>query len=893
MQLPRTNSFFAVLGFLATALPSLSYNADWTLIFNDEFAASSFTDGVLNWDEKWNKTEYLNTTVPDWRKYQSRDDALVTQGISGSTDYVSLKGAYGDYTSQSDQTGAADTFACGGLFTYTTFSFQYGYVEARARFDSAQGAWPAIWLMPVPANSKGWLASGEIDIMEHINYESRVHQTLHLYNDAGTADAAPTRVTGISDVNGWHTYGVEWNPDSIAFYIDGVRTASFSADNYANWPFADENCEFYLLIDQQLGGNWTGAPNAEALRADSADLDIDYVRVYSTKGKDSAAAPGAASWDAEQATPIDREGNLIDYTDTPAPASGILDQSTTGNYHFQINSEITHALAEGSHLQLSTTEGSTTVSMNNSMIQANSLYLSEGKYLLGGSATLDVDTLFVVGGSLEIDSPYALSGIRNLYLGMETDAITNFAARNAALYFTENHHIAANTTLVDDSKIAVFQGKTLEISGNIQAESHTLNLVGVNSAGTATIILSGSENKLSTLTLGVSETTSQGNTFNGAGQILELQLATGSNTEVDHLKTASPVAISSSSLTIKQGATLAVTQSWTEPGTTTFHTSIEQGGELRLGNTTHPNTITLQNSLTNDGTILARGGRIEFEGGLNGNGSLLIANNATVATQQAGHNTIHLEEYSTLETQSNFSGGAFTGSGTIRKTDEGQAQVSTDNTFSGSVEATAGSIAITGANILNTVAATGGELTFLNVTEGITVHTLRIYEGSNVGVFSSDSAESILHVSHSLTAGNGTLYADLVLADGAMLNITNASGLNMGSSITLSGKATLGDNIISAFAQEGVQSFTLASGMDGFYTDGSTISWIDGQSASAADYFTSSSLDLNHYTLTYEWEHPNDAGSGLLRLTRTIPEPSVGVLSLFGLGILLRRRARM
>lgn len=837
MQLPRINPFLAVLSFLVTALPSLSYNPNWTLVFNDEFSASSFTDGVLNWDDKWNKTDYLNNSVPDWRKYQSRDDALVTQGISGNTDYVSLKGAYGDYTSQSDPTGTEDTFACGGIFTYNTFSFQYGYVETRARFDSAQGAWPAIWLMPVPATSKGWLASGEIDIMEHINYENRIHQTLHLYNNAGTADAAPSRVTGISDVNGWHTYGVEWNPDSISFYIDGNRTVSFSADNFANWPFAAENSPFYLLIDQQLGGNWTGAPNAEALRENSADLDIDYVRVYSTAQSNPSTPPNTASWDATQHSPADSEGTLITYADARSNADGILDQSTPWNYHFQLSSNPAHMLADGSHLKISTETGSNTISMNNAMVQANSLYVAEGKYLLGGSATIDVDTLFVVGGSLEVDSPYALSSIRQLYLGMETDTITNFAARNAALYLTENQHITANTTLVNDSKIAVYQGKTLEISGNLRAKPHTLNLVGVNNAGTASIILSGAENQISTLTIGIAETTTQGNTFNGAGQILELQLATGSHTSIEHLKTSSPVEGSPSAITIKQGATLAVTQSWTNPNDTPFRVAIEQGGELHLG----------ENSSTR----------------------------------------------STSAAPSNFSGGGtITGSGTIRKFGTGHAQVQTDAAFNGSVEAAAGSISLAGSALYDTVSATGGELTFLNVTNGITVHTLRIYEGSSVGVFAPDSAESTIRVTHALTAGHGKLSADLALEDGTVLDITDASGLKMGSSITLSGKVTLGDSIISAFEQDGAQSFTLASGLDGFYTDGTSTSWVDGQSASAADYLTSSSLDLNLYTLSYEWATPHDAGSGVLRLTRTIPEPSVGILSLVGLGILLRRRPR-
>ena len=45
-------------------------------------------------------------------------------------------------------------------------------------------------------------------------------------------------------------------------------------------PF-DREVEFYLLIDQQIGGNWPGQANPEQLKAKSANFDIDYVRVYS------------------------------------------------------------------------------------------------------------------------------------------------------------------------------------------------------------------------------------------------------------------------------------------------------------------------------------------------------------------------------------------------------------------------------------------------------------------------------------------------------------------------------------------------------------------------------------------------------------------------------------
>lgn len=190
-----------------------------------------------------------------------------------------LKGVYGKYKSQSCQAGNQETFACGGIFTDKTFTFRYGYVEVRARFDCADGVWPAIWLL---ATSGGWPNGGEIDIMEHLNYQKQVWQTIHLLRNSGSGDSSNTvnPQPAIEDVTGWHTYGVEWAPGRITFYVDGKKTGSFTREGFTHWPF-DREVEFYLLIDQQIGGNWPGQAKPEQLKAKSANFDIDYVRIYS------------------------------------------------------------------------------------------------------------------------------------------------------------------------------------------------------------------------------------------------------------------------------------------------------------------------------------------------------------------------------------------------------------------------------------------------------------------------------------------------------------------------------------------------------------------------------------------------------------------------------------
>lgn len=249
---------------------------EWSLVFSDDFNGHTLDT------DKWHRIDYVGWNVSDWRQYQSRDEELVTLNGDGT---VSLWGKYGDFTSQADQTGANDTYACGGIFSQKTFTFQYGYVEVRARFDCARGAWPAIWMMPT---SGTWPQTGEIDLMEHLNYEGIVHQTLH-YNDAaghkttsGTVNASggsSAYFTDLTDKAAFHTYGVEWTPEHISFLMDGRKTLTVNADpNNPNWPFNKENNPYYLLLDMQLGGSWVGDIGDIG---DGVAMTVDYVRVYS------------------------------------------------------------------------------------------------------------------------------------------------------------------------------------------------------------------------------------------------------------------------------------------------------------------------------------------------------------------------------------------------------------------------------------------------------------------------------------------------------------------------------------------------------------------------------------------------------------------------------------
>ena len=264
----------------ALLLPVTAVAADdWTLVFYDDF-----NSGALN-GENWGKFDYVNWNVGEWRKFSSQDEAL----YQFKDDSLTLWGRYGNYTSQSNPTGSAPGYAAAGLNTLGKFSFQYGKVEVRAKFDSVQGVWPAIWMLPTTANT--WPSLGEIDILEHLNYEGFARQTLHYKANDGSNASSYTATqkgtyTSVEDKADWHTYGMEWTADAITFTMDGKVTQTFTSDNQNNWPFGTEGNEFYLIIDQQIGGSWVEGLgdkgiNKNRLQNAGAAFEIDSVRVYS------------------------------------------------------------------------------------------------------------------------------------------------------------------------------------------------------------------------------------------------------------------------------------------------------------------------------------------------------------------------------------------------------------------------------------------------------------------------------------------------------------------------------------------------------------------------------------------------------------------------------------
>ena len=232
------------------------------VIFEDNFVqASSIPDPT-----KWSLCE---PGTSDWNRYLSKsyDQVYVENGM------LVLKAELKDGRYQTS-----------GLESRDKFAFQYGKVEVRARFTkTAQGGWPAIWMMPQTGKYPGgWPYGGEIDIMEQLNHEKIVHHTVHSYytNILGNKTPAVTATAPVVS-NDFNVYGIKWSKDEIVFMVNGKETFRYANMYLADeaekkqWPF---DVPFYMMFDYAVGGpnTWPGAITDSEL---PAKMEIDWIRV--------------------------------------------------------------------------------------------------------------------------------------------------------------------------------------------------------------------------------------------------------------------------------------------------------------------------------------------------------------------------------------------------------------------------------------------------------------------------------------------------------------------------------------------------------------------------------------------------------------------------------------
>lgn len=256
--------FLIMLLVVSSTALAQGQNGQWDLVWQDEFNYEGKPDA-----EKWSFAPRISV---DWARYCADSD--LTRYVKDGN--LHLRGIVN--TNSNDSV----PYNTGCIRSMGKFSFKYGKIEVRAKLDKGKGSWPAIWMMPQDPKYGGWPNSGEIDIMEHLNSDTIVYQTIHSnYVTIQEKKQDPIySSTSPLKVEDYNVYGLEWYPDRLEFYLNGTKTFTYpkipNADS-RQWPFDQE---FFIILDQAVGGNWVGSIKDEDL---PVQMVIDWVRVYKEK----------------------------------------------------------------------------------------------------------------------------------------------------------------------------------------------------------------------------------------------------------------------------------------------------------------------------------------------------------------------------------------------------------------------------------------------------------------------------------------------------------------------------------------------------------------------------------------------------------------------------------
>jgi hypothetical protein len=170
---------------------------------------------------------------------------------------------------------------------YTGFEYTYGVYEARVKFPKGDGFWPSLWALPDQQKYGGWPSSGEYDVVEvNGTHPSQGHFTVHKSgNSCGPSDCAHNDPELGDMTTDYHTFALDWQPDSLTWYYDGRQVHKVTDKAYIrDYPF-------YLIANFSMcpqntneaggGGCWggqTGGVNGSTPFPSS--MDIDYMRVW-------------------------------------------------------------------------------------------------------------------------------------------------------------------------------------------------------------------------------------------------------------------------------------------------------------------------------------------------------------------------------------------------------------------------------------------------------------------------------------------------------------------------------------------------------------------------------------------------------------------------------------
>lgn len=195
------------------------------------------------------------------------------------------------------------SFTSGRLNTDGKHKFTYGKIEASIKLPkTANGLWPAFWMLGADYATNGWPHCGEIDILEmgHTDgikgnkTEKYFNGACHwgYYEGAGYPNYAKACTAPYSLQDGkFHLYTLIWDENAIKMYLDLDKNPDVTP--YYEMAITDRSTDkspgnyfhkdCFILFNLAVGGYFTGILNPAQITAlpdEEAKMYVDFVKVY-------------------------------------------------------------------------------------------------------------------------------------------------------------------------------------------------------------------------------------------------------------------------------------------------------------------------------------------------------------------------------------------------------------------------------------------------------------------------------------------------------------------------------------------------------------------------------------------------------------------------------------
>ena len=301
---------------------------EYKLKWEDEFEGEELNrDG---WNVELHEPGWVNSELQEY--VDSKENIYVQDGV---LHLVPIKKTVGEGED------AKTVYTSGRVNTQGKKDFKYGMFEATLKVPTGQGYLPAFWMMPTDENLYGqWPKCGEIDCMEVMGQNtSKLYGTLHYGEPHGQSQNTYVTAEGEKDfAEEFHTFAVEWEPDYITWYVDGVKyhevtdwfTAAEGSDELTFPAPFDQN--FYVILNLAIGGEWVGYPD-ESTPFENNDFEIDSVRVYQKDARYYAEKEANVTKPEKEVIirEPDEEGNYV--------ANGSFAEGINGDTDFELHLE--------------------------------------------------------------------------------------------------------------------------------------------------------------------------------------------------------------------------------------------------------------------------------------------------------------------------------------------------------------------------------------------------------------------------------------------------------------------------------------------------------------------------------------------------------------------------